>query len=185
MADSGLLGVEVGARDVRLPAVAKAVRNRGVLDIARLISVNPMDVIARAALQRREYGPRRGLMGERVEKFSPGTIQRAREGSAWIVLVRGDHDLSTAPCLVDELEAAFDAGAPVVVDLAEVAFMDSAILNALLAARERALGRPDGSFALVAPPGSFPSRVLALVVGTLIPTYPNLAAAVAAVAPTA
>jgi len=122
-------------------------------------------------------------MGERVNDFSPGAIQRLQEGSARIVVMQGDHDLSTAPDLVDELEQAFDAGAPVVVDLTEVTFMDNAILNALLAARERALARREGSFALAAPPGSFPSRVLALVVGRLIPTYPNRAGAVAAVAP--
>jgi anti-sigma B factor antagonist len=122
-------------------------------------------------------------MRERVERVSPGTIRRLREGAAWIVAMRGDHDLSTAPDLVCELDRAFDADAPLVVDLTEVAFMDSAILNALLTARERALARHEGSFALVAPPGTFPSRVLALVVGTLIPTYPGLAAAVAAVAP--
>jgi anti-sigma B factor antagonist len=95
--------------------------------------------------------------------------------------MRGDHDLSTTPSLVDELDEAFDADVPVVVDLSEVSFMDSAILNALLSARERSLTRQERSFALVAPPGSFPSRVLALVIGTLIPTYPNLAAAAAAV----
>ncbi len=99
--------------------------------------------------------------------------------------MRGDHDLSTAPELVAELEQAFDAGAPLVVDLAGVDFLDSAILNALLAARERALARPEGGFALVAPPSSFASRVLALVVGTLIPTYASRAAALASVAPEA
>ena len=122
-------------------------------------------------------------MGERVETFSSGTIRRLREGAAWVVAMHGDHDLSTAPDLVRELDRAFDADAPLVVDLSEVDFMDSAILNALVTARERALARHEGSFALVAPPGSFPSRVLALVVGTLIPTYPGLADAVAAVAP--
>jgi anti-sigma B factor antagonist len=121
-------------------------------------------------------------LGERVENFSPGTIQRLQEAPVWIVVMTGDHDLSTAPGVVSELEQAFEAGAPVVLDLSRVDFLDSAILNALLAARERVLGH-DRAFALVAPPGSFPSRVLALVVGTLIPTYPNLDAALAAVAP--
>jgi anti-sigma B factor antagonist len=112
-----------------------------------------------------------------------GAIDVSHDGHVWILAVSGEHDLSTAPNLVHDLEAAFGAGGPVVVDLAEVEFMDSAILNALLAARERALARQDGSFALVAPPGSFASRVLALVVGTLIPTYPNPTDAAAAVAP--
>jgi anti-anti-sigma factor len=120
-----------------------------------------------------------------VEKFSSGTIQRLQEGAAWVLVLQGDHDLSTAPSLVDELDQAFNADAPVVVDLANVRFLDSAILNALLAARERALARKEGSFVLVAPPGSFASRVTALVVGTLIPTYPNRADAIAFVSPPA
>jgi len=124
----------------------------------------------------------RSSMGEQVEQFSPGSIRRLREGPAWIVVMDGDHDVSTAPALIDELERAFASDAPVVVDLVDVAFMDSAILNALLAARERALARCEGSFALVAPPGCFASRVLALVVGTLISTYPDRNRALAAVA---
>jgi anti-anti-sigma regulatory factor len=51
-----------------------------------------------------------------------------------------------------------------VVDLTGVEFMDSAILNALLTARERALRRPDGAFARSLRPAGFASRVLALVV---------------------
>ena len=120
-------------------------------------------------------------------RTDPGGRERAievsRDGPVWILTMSGEHDLSTAPDLVHEREQAFDAGAPVVVDLTEVEFMDSAVLNALLKAREQALARQEGSFAVVAPPGSFPSRVLALVVGTLIPTYPNRTDAVAASLP--
>ncbi len=112
-----------------------------------------------------------------------GTIDVSHDGPVWMLAVSGEHDLSTAPNLVRALEQAFEAGGPIVVDLTEVGFMDSAILKALLAARERALARQEGSFAVVAPPGSFASRVLALVVGTVIPTYPNPTDAAAAVAP--
>ncbi len=112
-----------------------------------------------------------------------GAIDVSHDGPVWMLAVSGEHDLSTAPNLVGALEQAFEAGGPVVVDLTEVGFMDSAILKALLAARERALARQEGSFAMVAPPGSFASRVLALVVGTVIPTYPNPTDAAAAVAP--
>jgi anti-anti-sigma factor len=123
-----------------------------------------------------------GARVERVKEFSPGTIQRLQAGPAWVVVMHGEHDLSTAPHFDHELAQALDSGAPVVVDLAEVDFMDSAILRALLTAREQALAREEGSFAVVAPPGSFPSRVLALV-GTVIPTYPDVAGALAVVAP--
>ena len=94
----------------------------------------------------------------------------------------GEHDLSTVPDLVQELDHAFDADVPVVVDLSKVEFLDSTILKALLSARERALGRRERAFAFVAPPGGFPSRVLGHV-GALIPTYPNLPAALAALVP--
>jgi anti-anti-sigma factor len=117
------------------------------------------------------------------DRPSPGTVQGMREGPAWVIAVRGEHDVSTVPDVVRELDHAFAAGGPVVVDLTEVDFMDSAILNTLLTARERALGRQEGSFAVVAPLDSFPSRVLALVAGTLVPTYPNRIAAVAAITP--
>jgi anti-anti-sigma factor len=99
-----------------------------------------------------------------------------------VLVLRGDHDLSTTPHLVEQLDEALSAGAGLVVDVSDGRFMDSAVVNALLTARERALARREGSFAVVAPPGSVPSCVLALVVGTLIPTYPNRADAVAAVA---
>jgi anti-anti-sigma factor len=112
-----------------------------------------------------------------------GAINVSYDGHVWRLAVSGEHDLSSAPNLVHDLEQAFESGGPIVVDLTEVEFMDSAVLNALLAARERALARQEGSFALVAPPGSFASRVLALVVGTLIPTYPNPTDAAAAIAP--
>jgi hypothetical protein len=68
----------------------------------------------------------------------------------------------------------------VVVDLGGD-FMDSAILRALLSAREQALARREGSFAVFAPDG-FPSRLLGHV-GALVPTCPDLASAAAAVAP--
>ena len=110
------------------------------------------------------------------------TIERLQEGPAWIVAMDGEHDVSTVPDLVQELDEAFDGDAPVVVDLSKVEFMDSAILKVLLSARERALGRREHSFALVAPPGGFPSRVLGHV-GALIPTYPNRPAALAVLVP--
>ena len=80
-------------------------------------------------------------------------------------MLQGNQDLSTAPRLVDELDQAFKANAPVIVDLADVRFLDSAILNALLGARGRALARREGSFVLVAPPGSFPTLGLAGIAG--------------------
>ena len=106
-----------------------------------------------------------------------------QEGPAWIVVLHGEHDLSTVSDVARQLDQALAEGTPTVVDLTDVAFMDSAILKTLLAARERALVRRGASFAMVAPLGSFPSRVLALV-GPLVPTYPTLADAIAEVTST-
>src|SRR3954464_1882488 len=68
-------------------------------------------------------------------------------GDVLIVVVRGEHDIYTAPALRDRLGEALgvpDAGsAPVgvVVDLSGATFLDSSILGALLEARRQALER--------------------------------------------
>jgi anti-sigma B factor antagonist len=61
-----------------------------------------------------------------------------------VVVVRGEHDIYTAPALRDRLEQALDeqrdGGTPtgVVVDLSAATFLDSSILGALLEARRQA-----------------------------------------------
>jgi anti-anti-sigma factor len=115
-----------------------------------------------------------------VKNPHPGTIERREEANVSIVVLEGEHDLSTAQRLTAELDEASTAAESVVVDLTKVGFLDSSILKALLGARERALGEEHG-FALVAPPASFASRVLTLAAGAAIPTYPDIDAAVASV----
>jgi anti-sigma B factor antagonist len=66
-------------------------------------------------------------------------------GDVRVVVVRGEHDIYTAPALRDRLEEALGAGASgtapagVVVDLSAATFLDSSILGALLEARRQAL----------------------------------------------
>src|SRR3954454_12529186 len=67
-------------------------------------------------------------------------------GDVLVVVVRGEHDIYTAPALRDRLDEALgvpDASAPtgVVVDLSGATFLDSSILGALLEARRQALER--------------------------------------------
>jgi anti-sigma B factor antagonist len=70
-----------------------------------------------------------------------------RHGDVLIVVVRGEHDIYTAPALRDRLEQALDGGegagppAGVIVDLSGSTFLDSSILGALLEARRQALER--------------------------------------------
>jgi len=113
---------------------------------------------------------------------SPGTIERSRDRDVWILVLRGEHDLSTAPNLRRELDGIYDSGSRVVVDLTDVAFMDSSILNALVHGCERASQKAEHSFALVAPHGSRTTRILDLVISHRIPRFETRAAAVAATA---
>lgn len=55
-----------------------------------------------------------------------------------IVVLRGEHDIRSAPQLRSRLRATVETGNPVVVDLSEVTFFDSTVLHALLEADELA-----------------------------------------------
>ena len=70
-------------------------------------------------------------------------VERAEPGVE-VVVVTGEHDLSTAPELERRLEAALDSGQPVVIDLLGTTFIDSTVLRVLICARERANERSVG-----------------------------------------
>jgi anti-sigma B factor antagonist len=75
-------------------------------------------------------------------------------GDVLFVVVRGEHDIYTAPALRDRLDQALGAGTGadagrdkpvgVVVDLSSATFLDSSILGALLEARRQALEKGIG-----------------------------------------
>jgi anti-anti-sigma factor len=69
-----------------------------------------------------------------------------------VLTLQGEHDLSTAARIRDELERVFNAGSAVVVDLSGVTFMDSSVLNAILYGSERAQQHEAHRFATVLPP---------------------------------
>ena len=54
-----------------------------------------------------------------------------------LVTVAGEVDLATAPALASALSEVTEADGPLVIDLTEVAFLDSSGLSVLLQARER------------------------------------------------
>lgn len=54
------------------------------------------------------------------------------------MVVRGEHDLSTAETLRTQLEAVREQRRPFVVDLSAATFIDSAVLGVLIAAHDRA-----------------------------------------------
>ena len=72
-------------------------------------------------------------------------------GDVLFVVVRGEHDIYTAPALRDRLDQALGGGTEggskpvgVVVDLSSATFLDSSILGALLEARRQALEKGVG-----------------------------------------
>jgi anti-sigma B factor antagonist len=92
-----------------------------------------------------------------------------------VVLLRleGEFDIAAAPALRDEIDAARGEGrAPVVLDLAELTFVDSAALRELLEADERL--RADGAELILAGARPVMARLLELThtsdVLTVVPT---------------
>jgi anti-sigma B factor antagonist len=95
---------------------------------------------------------------------SPGTIVSTPAGDGqWLVELAGEHDLSTAPRLREELDHAVAEGGSVVVDLAEVTFVDSSVIGVLVNAHLGA-GNDDGRrVVVVVPAHATARRVLDLV----------------------
>jgi anti-anti-sigma factor len=84
-----------------------------------------------------------------------------RDGRA-VVVIRGELDLATAPDLETALSELQEGGQDVVVDLRELAFMDSTGLRALVAAHARAEDAGQ-AFVIVRPlPGAPIERILAI-----------------------
>jgi anti-anti-sigma factor len=111
-----------------------------------------------------------------------GEVVVERDQGAWVVTLRGEHDLSTNPSLKDALQDAFGRGSKVVVDLSEVEFIDSTVLRALAYGRNEAVEHAEHELVIVARNGSFVSRVLRLTgIDAKIGVYETRADALAAV----
>jgi anti-anti-sigma factor len=107
-----------------------------------------------------------------------GTTRAEQRDGAWLIELRGEHDLATAPTVAEHLEHARSLALPVVIDLTAVEFIDSSIVAAVartLAARD---GQP--SVAVVAPTGQPRGRLLLLGLDGHLPVYDNRRAALVA-----
>ncbi len=95
-------------------------------------------------------------------------------GAATVLAVSGDIDLQTAPQLGDALrDLAARGGTRIVVDLSEVAFLDSSALGALVAAN-RDIEERGGTLA-VAAPRPHVGKVFTLTrLSDVIPVYATL-----------
>ncbi len=96
-----------------------------------------------------------------------GTLQIEHAPGVDVLVLHGEHDLSTRSRLQAQIDAALNAGKGVVVDLSRVEFIDSTVLAAVLHGQRRATPEDDGrgpGLAVVASPGAkFVARMLALV----------------------
>lgn len=101
----------------------------------------------------------RPLIGSAVEEWPPFELAQERQGTRFVLTIAGELDMATAPALRERLTAAIDAGATsIVVDLRDVAFMDSIGLATVLHARSR-LGA-EGRLAIVLAHDTYPQLVL-------------------------
>ena len=90
--------------------------------------------------------------------MNPLHVERSRIDGLEVLVVQGELDIATAPRMISVLNEALAEGeSPLVVDLAQVLFMDSTGLALLMNARRRAL-RSHRGFAIVCPGGPI-SRV--------------------------
>jgi anti-anti-sigma factor len=78
-----------------------------------------------------------------LQAVSGIVVERAEPGVE-VIIVTGEHDISTAPELERRLEAALDSGHAVVIDLLGTTFIDSTVLRVLICAREQASERSVG-----------------------------------------
>jgi len=70
-------------------------------------------------------------------------VERADHGIEVLVL-RGEHDLSTAPDVARRVDAALERANGLAIDLSETTFIDSALLRVLITAQEQAAERGVG-----------------------------------------
>ena len=99
----------------------------------------------------------------------PGDIRAEQAGTIRVVILRGEHDVSTNRRLQTALRTAKQAGEGTVVDLVECRFIDSSTLAVLFHASQN---MPVGRFAVVVAPETEPARLLDLVAfGQVVPIY--------------
>ena len=79
--------------------------------------------------------------------------------AAWLLRLRGEHDVTTVDTLDAQLEAVFRHGTNVVVDLSDAVFIDSSTVGAIFRGVRRARHDEKGTLVVSSPPGSFGRRV--------------------------
>ena len=94
-------------------------------------------------------------------------------GDVIVVVVRGEHDIYTAPALRDRLDQAMatEGAIGLIVDLSAATFLDSSILGALLEGRRQALEKSIG-FVVCLGEEPEPGVQRILEITGLVPVFP-------------
>ena len=94
--------------------------------------------------------------------------------AAWLLRLRGEHDVATVDTLDAQLEAVFSHGTNVVVDLSDAVFIDSSTVGAIFRGVHTAHHDEKGTLVVSAPPGSFARRVFDQAgLGDAVPLFDN------------
>jgi anti-anti-sigma factor len=112
--------------------------------------------------------------------MSVGSVGIEREGEVVVIVLRGEHDLSSAPDVGRAVNDVAARGAGVIVDLTAAGFIDSRVLGELVWGHRLAsdLGGTQRGYALVAPSEGPVARLLELVsIASLVPIHPTRSAA--------
>jgi anti-sigma B factor antagonist len=108
-------------------------------------------------------------------------LKRTESGMA-LLMLSGEHDLSTAPELRRQLDELLEEGMPTVVDLSPATFIDSSILGVILDGRRRAADSGVGFAVLQSDGADAVDRVLEVTgLRTELPVHAGRDAAVSAV----
>lgn len=70
-----------------------------------------------------------------ADVWEPGLVRMGADGSRAIVWLSGEHDISTVAVLTAALDQVVARGADVVIDLAEIEFMDASTIDAIVRCR--------------------------------------------------
>jgi anti-sigma B factor antagonist len=103
----------------------------------------------------------------------PFSITRNTHGTSEIVALAGELDMANAPVVSETLDALADTARPVIVDLSDLAFIDSSGIHAIVSPR------PQQTVVLVCPPGNI-QRVLSVTkLDRVLPVYETVDQALA------
>jgi len=81
----------------------------------------------------------------------------------WVVCLTGEHDITTAPHVRQQLNAVPPEVAAIVIDLSDTTFIDSGMLAELIQVRRQMESIPGRRLAVVVPPGGAAAGLFDLV----------------------